>query len=41
MNIAEGQQAQLVCTADGYPKPDISWKRDNDELLPTGGLNFK
>lgn len=41
VKIDVGQQAELSCTADGYPNPDITWKRENDELLPTGGLNFK
>lgn len=29
--------AELKCTADGYPKPEISWVRENNELLPSGG----
>lgn len=29
--------AELKCTADGYPKPSISWVRENNELLPSGG----
>lgn len=29
--------AELKCTADGYPKPSISWVRENNEILPSGG----
>ncbi|XP_055312666.1 lachesin-like [Sitodiplosis mosellana] len=28
---------ELVCTAEGYPKPNISWKRAGDALIPAGG----
>lgn len=32
-----GASVELKCIADGYPKPSISWKRDNDGILPAGG----
>lgn len=29
--------AEFICTAEGYPKPNISWKRYGDVLIPNGG----
>ncbi|XP_014208108.1 lachesin [Copidosoma floridanum] len=36
-NVTEGKTFELYCTADGYPPPSISWRRENDDLLPSGG----
>jgi len=32
-----GANASLECYADGYPLPRITWRREGNELLPTGG----
>ncbi|KFB35803.1 AGAP004108-PA-like protein [Anopheles sinensis] len=37
---AEGEDAQLVCRAEGYPRPSISWKREYNAILPIGGQTF-
>lgn len=36
-----GGTAQLTCTAEGYPKPSISWRRDHNVRLPTGEREVK
>jgi len=33
----EGKAVVLECYAIGYPKPTISWRRENNAVLPTGG----
>ncbi|XP_071040811.1 lachesin [Parasteatoda tepidariorum] len=35
-----GSTVDMHCFASGYPKPRISWRRENNELLPTGGAMF-
>ncbi|RWS01936.1 lachesin-like isoform X2 [Dinothrombium tinctorium] len=32
-----GATIKLECNATGNPKPKLSWRRENNELLPTGG----
>lgn len=34
---SSGSTVDLNCYASGYPPPRISWRRENNELLPTGG----
>ncbi|XP_050100833.1 lachesin-like [Anopheles aquasalis] len=34
---AEGEDAVLVCRAEGYPRPTITWKREYSAILPIGG----
>ena len=34
--VAEGGEVQLECYADGFPKPEIIWLRENNALLPSG-----
>ncbi|XP_032679132.1 lachesin-like [Odontomachus brunneus] len=37
--VPEGGAAKLVCKARGYPKPDITWKReDGTEIIARTGL---
>lgn len=36
----EGAEIILRCTADGYPRPTITWTRQNDGILPEGGKTF-
>ena len=33
---SEGESARLECYAEGFPRPRISWRRENNALLPTG-----
>ncbi|XP_053669685.1 lachesin-like [Anopheles nili] len=37
---AEGEDAQLVCRAEGYPRPAITWRREYNAILPVGGQTF-
>ena len=39
--VSEGQPVRLECYANGHPSPHISWRRDNNAILPTGGSIFK
>lgn len=32
----EGASIELVCYATGHPRPLISWRRQNNDILPTG-----
>lgn len=34
--ISEGKSVQMECYAGGYPHPTISWRRENNAILPTG-----
>lgn len=36
----EGQAVQMECFAGGYPTPTITWRRENNAILPTGKKNF-
>ncbi|XP_028967132.1 lachesin [Galendromus occidentalis] len=36
-----GKNATLECFARGQPKPRISWRRENNNLLPTGGSVYR
>ena len=37
----EGNRVVLRCYASGNPEPTIYWRRQNNVLLPTGGLVYK
>lgn len=39
--VVEGQKVKLECYAGGHPAPTISWRRDNNALLPTGGAIYR
>lgn len=39
--VGTGDTFTLSCTATGYPTPKISWRRENNGLLPTGGVIAK
>ncbi|KAI5729326.1 hypothetical protein M8J76_001398 [Diaphorina citri] len=36
----EGQSVQLECHAEGHPIPTISWRRENNAILPNGQTIF-
>lgn len=36
----EGQAVQMECYAGGYPTPTITWRRENNAILPTGKKHF-
>ncbi|XP_050035352.1 lachesin isoform X2 [Dermacentor andersoni] len=36
-----GQNITLECYATGNPTPHISWRRENNDLLPTGGAVYR
>ncbi|XP_052893350.1 lachesin [Anopheles moucheti] len=38
--VSEGQAAQMECYASGYPVPQITWRRENNAILPTGGATY-
>lgn len=33
---SEGRAVQMECFAGGYPQPTITWRRENNAILPTG-----
>lgn len=33
---SEGRSVQMECYAGGYPQPTITWRRENNAILPTG-----
>lgn len=35
---SEGSEVQMECYGSGYPTPTISWRRENNAILPTGRL---
>lgn len=37
---AEGENVKLTCSAEGYPRPTISWKREYGAILPIGGQSY-
>ncbi|XP_017875313.1 lachesin isoform X2 [Ceratina calcarata] len=39
--VTEGQPVQLECYAGGFPAPRISWRRENNAILPTGGSIYR
>lgn len=36
-----GETIALHCYASGHPTPQVSWRRENNNLLPTGGAIYK
>lgn len=41
VQTTSGQSVYLSCYADGFPKPKITWRRENNDILPTGGAVYK
>ncbi|XP_064470982.1 lachesin-like [Ornithodoros turicata] len=38
--VSTGANVSLECYAGGYPTPKVSWRRENNDLLPTGGAVY-
>lgn len=38
--VSEGKPVQMECYAGGYPHPTITWRRENNAILPTGGATY-
>ncbi|XP_028178463.1 lachesin [Ostrinia nubilalis] len=38
---SEGESAQMECYAGGFPPPKITWRRENNAILPTGGSIYR
>ncbi|KAJ2943331.1 hypothetical protein O0L34_g12138 [Tuta absoluta] len=38
---SEGESTQMNCYAGGFPPPKISWRRENNAILPTGGSIYR
>lgn len=38
---AERKRVELQCYATGFPTPEITWRRDNNALLPTGSAIYR
>ncbi|XKL67665.1 hypothetical protein PGB90_003156 [Kerria lacca] len=41
MIVSENNPVSLECYAGGIPKPLISWKRENNAILPSGGTVYR
>ncbi|KAG8231048.1 hypothetical protein J437_LFUL011171 [Ladona fulva] len=39
--VSVDQAVRLECYAEGFPHPRISWRRENNEMLPTGGSIYR
>ncbi|XP_018328077.1 lachesin [Agrilus planipennis] len=39
--VSENEAVELECYAGGYPPPRISWRRENNAILPTGGSIYR
>ncbi|XP_033222241.1 lachesin [Belonocnema kinseyi] len=39
--VSEGQTIALECYAGGFPPPRVSWRRENNAILPTGGSIYR
>ncbi|KAL9913476.1 lachesin [Glossina fuscipes] len=37
---SEGSEVQMECYASGYPTPTITWRRENNAILPTDSATF-
>jgi len=39
--VQENSPAELICHALGSPTPAVSWRRQNNAILPTGGIQYR
>lgn len=37
---SEGNEVQMECYAGGYPNPTITWRRENNAILPTDSATY-
>lgn len=37
----EGQAVVLLCNADGFPRPEITWRRDGGDLMSNKLFEYK
>ncbi|XP_037822181.1 LOW QUALITY PROTEIN: lachesin [Lucilia sericata] len=37
---SEGSEVQMECYASGYPTPSITWRRENNAILPTDSATY-
>ncbi len=33
LELQQGETANLQCRADGYPTPNISWRREDEQMI--------
>jgi len=41
VEVEEFGSASLECSATGSPKPRVEWRRENNAILPTGGIIYR
>ncbi|XP_055952989.1 lachesin-like [Argiope bruennichi] len=41
VQTTSGAKVFLQCYAIGYPEPKVSWRRENNDILPTGGVVYR
>ncbi|XP_054716099.1 lachesin-like [Uloborus diversus] len=41
VQTTSGATVSLHCYATGYPEPKVSWRRENNDILPTGGAVYR
>lgn len=41
ITVKEGDNVDVTCYADGFPKPNISWKREDNSIMPAGGTTHR
>lgn len=39
--VQENAAAELICHALGSPMPSVAWRRENNAILPTGGVQYR
>merc|ERR1712165_467505 len=39
--VEVGNPVELICHALGSPPPSVSWRRQNHQILPTGGVQYR
>jgi hypothetical protein len=37
--VKENENVRLKCTASGNPKPDITWRRDDNKAIVLGSIS--
>lgn len=40
VNSAEGYESQLTCVVHGNPRPEVQWKRNNEQLKSDNNINI-